>query len=529
MQTATPIATPVQAPPATEASSSFKDVVAATTQAAQAGANQKPLPTAVPTPMKTDAGGSQKPTTKPTDKKSASDSGSATSPAPVDATVVTAVMIVPPVPLVTTPVSLPSPSSALGSTPKAVEATTGKEATFAMTATDANTDQGQPGTTVDASTSQPADNALTNEKQNDAVAALMLAVPAASLESAPIAAASSTAKKVPAPTPVTGSEHDAAPQLAPAPVETMPAALQAFSGVERAASSNDIQSHAPSITKPAMGAVTQNGAGKQKETAAKTGGPSTPQVGGVNKNPMGESWNESSSGRDSEFQKTMKAPANDAVQGAGAAVDAVVNGTSSAVTPAGLNAGSHSAIVQISVQSPAQIGDATAAGASHEGGLATAASAAANGPGATTQASSVPALSSAQLVQSMRGSEMRIGMHSEEFGNISINTSLTHQTLAAQISFDHAELGRALSIQVPAMQEKLGNAYGVQTRVEVRDGNASFGGEARQQAGDNPSGQGRSVASGISSGVSGTAIATEATTVARLPIYDGSTRLDIRI
>ena len=528
MQTATPIATPVQAPPATEASSSFKDVVAATTQAAQAGANQKPLPTAVPTPMKTDAGGSQKPTTKPTDKKSASDSGSATSAAPVDATAVTAVMIVPPVPLVTTPVSLPSPSSVLGSTPKAVEATTGKEATFAMTATDANTDQGQTSTTVDASTSQPADNALTNEKQNDAVAALMLAVPTASLESAPIAAASSTAKKVPAPTPAAGSEHDATPQLAPAPVETMPAALQAFSSVERAASSNDIQPHAPSITKPAMTAVTQSGAGKQKETAAKTGGPSTSQVGAVNKNPTGESWNESSSGRVSEFQKTMKAPANDAVQGAGAAVDAVVNGTSSAVTPAGLNAGSHSAMAQISVQSPAQIGDAPA-GTSHEGGLATTASAAANGPGATTQASSVPALSSAQLVQSMRGSEMRIGMHSEEFGNISINTSLTHQTLAAQISFDHAELGRALSIQVPAMQEKLGNAYGVQTRVEVRDGNASFGGEARQQAGDNPSGQGRSVASGISSGVSGTAIATEATTVARLPIYDGSTRLDIRI
>ena len=80
-------------------------------------------------------------------------------------------------------------------------------------------------------------------------------------------------------------------------------------------------------------------------------------------------------------------------------------------------------------------------------------------------------VSSAQLIQSMRSSEMKLGMQSAEFGNISINTSLNHQALSAQISFDHLELGKALAVHLPAIEEKLGSAYGVQAKVELRDSN----------------------------------------------------------
>jgi hypothetical protein len=93
-----------------------------------------------------------------------------------------------------------------------------------------------------------------------------------------------------------------------------------------------------------------------------------------------------------------------------------------------------------------------------------------------------PMVHSAQLIQAMHGSEMRMGMSSAEFGNISITASVTHQTLTAQIALDHAGLTRALTAQIPGMEAKLGNAYGLLSRVEVRDGasTAQGGSQGRQ-------------------------------------------------
>ena len=93
-----------------------------------------------------------------------------------------------------------------------------------------------------------------------------------------------------------------------------------------------------------------------------------------------------------------------------------------------------------------------------------------------SDAASLPALNTAQLVHSMGQSEMRVGMHSQEFGSISISTTLSRQELAAQISIDHTGLGDALAAHLPGMQEKLGAAYGVQARVEIRDTGAQFDG-----------------------------------------------------
>ncbi len=88
-------------------------------------------------------------------------------------------------------------------------------------------------------------------------------------------------------------------------------------------------------------------------------------------------------------------------------------------------------------------------------------------------ASATQVVHRAQLIQAMHQSEMRMGMNSAEFGNISISAAVSHQTLSAQISVEHAELSSALTAHLPAIEKQLGNAYGLQSRVEVRDGSST--------------------------------------------------------
>jgi hypothetical protein len=90
----------------------------------------------------------------------------------------------------------------------------------------------------------------------------------------------------------------------------------------------------------------------------------------------------------------------------------------------------------------------------------------------------LPAMSSAQLIQTMHQSEMRMGLNSEEFGNLSITTSISRKLLSAQIATEHAGLGRELAVQMPAFQEQLGKAYGLQARVQVRDDSAGTQGSS---------------------------------------------------
>ena len=159
---------------------------------------------------------------------------------------------------------------------------------------------------------------------------------------------------------------------------------------------------------------------------------------------------------------------------------------------------------------------------------------------ASTQpvAESMPAVNSAQLIQSMHQSEMRLGMHSTEFGNLSISTSLNRQTLSAQISTDHAELGRALAMHLPAMEAKLGSAYGMQARVEIHDGaNTSSYSNSGEQAKENrqsqsngsngSNGSGRSAATG--STMTNLDSAAGSNNVTTPSMFAKESRLDIRI
>ena len=119
-------------------------------------------------------------------------------------------------------------------------------------------------------------------------------------------------------------------------------------------------------------------------------------------------------------------------------------------------------------------------------------------------ASATQVVHRAQLIQAMHQSEMRMGMNSAEFGNISISAAVSHQMLSAQISVDHAELSSALTAHLPAIEKQLGNAYGLQSRVEVRDGSSTAQQGSSRRDGERSQGS-ASAASRVASSGSGSA------------------------
>jgi hypothetical protein len=78
-------------------------------------------------------------------------------------------------------------------------------------------------------------------------------------------------------------------------------------------------------------------------------------------------------------------------------------------------------------------------------------------------------INAAKLMQTMNESEMRVGMNSTEFGEISIRTSITQQQMLAQISLNHSDLSQAISAHVASVQTKLGEEYGLHASIEVNN------------------------------------------------------------
>jgi len=92
-------------------------------------------------------------------------------------------------------------------------------------------------------------------------------------------------------------------------------------------------------------------------------------------------------------------------------------------------------------------------------------------------------INSAKLMQTMSGTEMRVGLHSSEFGDISIHTSISQQQMLTQISLDHGDLGQVIAAHIAPMQAKLGNEYGLQATVVINhQGSSSFSGEGGQSS-----------------------------------------------
>ena len=88
-------------------------------------------------------------------------------------------------------------------------------------------------------------------------------------------------------------------------------------------------------------------------------------------------------------------------------------------------------------------------------------------PVSTAVPQALPVINSAKLIQSMGQSEMRVGMRSSEFGNISISTSSTRGLISAQISVDHGELAKTIAASLPEMQARLGGNQAVNVRIDV--------------------------------------------------------------
>ena len=78
-----------------------------------------------------------------------------------------------------------------------------------------------------------------------------------------------------------------------------------------------------------------------------------------------------------------------------------------------------------------------------------------------------PVINSAKLIQSIGQTEMRVGLRSSDFGNISISTSATRDSISAQISLDHGELARTLAFHLPEMQARLGGAQAMDVRIDM--------------------------------------------------------------
>jgi hypothetical protein len=87
----------------------------------------------------------------------------------------------------------------------------------------------------------------------------------------------------------------------------------------------------------------------------------------------------------------------------------------------------------------------------------------------------LPTINTARLIQSMGQSEMRLGMRSEEFGNISIHTSTTRDLLSAQISVDNGDLAKVLAVHLPEIRTRLEGQQAGEVRIDMNSQGSQAG------------------------------------------------------
>ena len=93
---------------------------------------------------------------------------------------------------------------------------------------------------------------------------------------------------------------------------------------------------------------------------------------------------------------------------------------------------------------------------------------------------------STALLEQLGHSELKVGMRMGDLGSVEIRTQMHDQQLKAEISVEHRDLGRILTNELPALQQRLQQSNVSLASVMVRDngtGSAGggFQGEARSQ------------------------------------------------
>lgn len=99
-----------------------------------------------------------------------------------------------------------------------------------------------------------------------------------------------------------------------------------------------------------------------------------------------------------------------------------------------------------------------------------------------SEAVATSGVNTAKLMQAMGESEMRVGMRSSEFGDISIRTTITPEQMVTRISLDHSDLSQAISAHVSTMQTKLGEDFGLNASIEVHNMGSQLSGEQDQSS-----------------------------------------------
>lgn len=79
----------------------------------------------------------------------------------------------------------------------------------------------------------------------------------------------------------------------------------------------------------------------------------------------------------------------------------------------------------------------------------------ADGPDEALPTSTASPVTSAKLVHDMSQSEFRVGMQTQEFGNIDIRTSVARHMFSAQISVEHSDVVKSMTADLPALYHKL--------------------------------------------------------------------------
>jgi hypothetical protein len=115
------------------------------------------------------------------------------------------------------------------------------------------------------------------------------------------------------------------------------------------------------------------------------------------------------------------------------------------------------------------------------------------------------AVNTARLIQRAGDAEIRVGMRSSDFGNVSISTVTTRNSISAQIAVDHGELAKAIAAHLPEVQARLGENQPLEMRVSTSHQAAGLMGDAqggmRQDTAGRDSGSGRQFAPSYSSRV----------------------------
>jgi hypothetical protein len=152
-------------------------------------------------------------------------------------------------------------------------------------------------------------------------------------------------------------------------------------------------------------------------------------------------------------------------------------------------------------------------------------------PASITMPQELPAINTAKLIQSVGQSAMRVGMRSDDFGNISISTSATRDLISAQISLDHGELARTIAAHLPEMQARFGGNHAMDVRIDMNgQGAGTSAGMSNGSADESRAGRQQRSSTPSSHPVNGFAEQGHSLAAAAMPTGDSSldARLDIR-